>query len=1411
MFWLRRHFVASLLVTALCALSARAGDRVVVAAEPEELRGALTEALKSAGYSVVSSGTSLKELSERSLKDLLDDEGLFKDVAKKVYDGQGAKALVVAVFTVDGTTKNADLGTVQVKGGVTVAAVFGQSGASVGRAQEKGAGSASAADKAEGKCRDQAAAKAIPAFLEKLKEGLGSSSTKARKMTVVVTDLSEGLYESAGLKMRRFLEKTAGASEVNPSYAAADKKMTVDFFYEGTSADLEDKLRDDKRFIRDFLLLQSGEKNLTFKLNASRLTLLLVGHDGEKVKDAGKQVLDALKASPDAVDETASFAQGAYEVKFLSSGGAADIHEALGQALAADLVRQMHLNMMGTDGLVYRFGGDLVKVKVVDLGPDSYEDTGLALSNVIEKLTGVDGVVREYSSADRALTLGVFFSGDRTALENALRTSRRGLGELQMREAAGDTLTFAFALRSLRFKVRGVQPDLVQREGRAFVQKARAVAGVKSVDYDFATDGDFVVSLMWKGTATQFHAAVEKELKGFQLIRARDVEAEYAVGGKAIALTVEGLADGFYEHTAGALTEKIESLPGCTGLKRTYDASSKTLGFVVFFSGDARQLEDALKGKQGGLGELTVKATGEDKLSLTFALREMKVTIAGSEAEPLKEFGAALGTALKGIAGVADAKWTYDENEAHFVVSLMTKMDAPGLHAAILGAVSSHAMADKLKLVAAREASIDYRLGMLTITGTVEVRHLPSASLGRIADPLVAALKALPGVKEAVKNYDPAGETLNIAVKFTGSAAELDDALWTAIKGREELAELSPGGASPGMVSYDWRSGEQPLAVTLTNVIPSAVDANAKLVKEALAAAGDVKIESQAYSDKTAELSFALTTKKRAHDVDELIRSTPGALVLLDSGPGSLRYEAAPSMEQTMLLELREVDADRMKTAGTAFVAMLKGLKGVADVRNEYIADRKAMSLMVTFSGKPVDLDGAIWSSLAGKDEFKTLYPGDLSLGILVYEFREQVAAAPVGIAVNGVRPTSVAAVKASVAGALEGVAGVKDSTDSYDDTTQVYSVSVMFEGRPADLLTQFAKNFTGRPEGKSFALKRSMGSEIVYEANVKVQEKSEFAIQVAGWREKEDADLGAALVSAVAVIPGLEAVKGAYRGDLFAFVVTCTTKLESESMDDAVRKALAADKNLARLRIGGLREGLLTCGLEAPQVAGGTPVAPPPAAEARPSLSDLVQKVDGGVVFIQTSLKSNKDQAWIGSGYLASSQGHIITNHHVVTVAGPDGKPVDGKDVRLRVKLPDGRWFAASIVADDAELDAAVLRIKAADLPALEMGDSDALKVGQDIFVIGNPLGLEHSVTTGIVSAFGRMGGRIQTNALINHGNSGGPVFTMDGKVCAIAVSGAVANYAYGDGATVEVPQPGINFLIPVNQLRPLLEKAGE
>ncbi|MEY8838688.1 Do family serine endopeptidase, partial [Cribrihabitans sp. XS_ASV171] len=140
-----------------------------------------------------------------------------------------------------------------------------------------------------------------------------------------------------------------------------------------------------------------------------------------------------------------------------------------------------------------------------------------------------------------------------------------------------------------------------------------------------------------------------------------------------------------------------------------------------------------------------------------------------------------------------------------------------------------------------------------------------------------------------------------------------------------------------------------------------------------------------------------------------------------------------------------------------------------------------------------------------------------------------------------------------------------------------------------------------------------------------------------------------------------------------------------------------------------------------------------------------------------------------LGSGFIIEADGLIVTNNHVV----------DGAD-KVTVRLSDDRSFEATVVGTDPLTDLALLRIDAGvDLPALEMGDSDVIRVGEDVFAVGNPFGLNQTVTTGIVSAKGRNISEgpyaefIQTDAAINKGNSGGPLFNMEGEV--IGVNSAI------------------------------------
>lgn len=164
------------------------------------------------------------------------------------------------------------------------------------------------------------------------------------------------------------------------------------------------------------------------------------------------------------------------------------------------------------------------------------------------------------------------------------------------------------------------------------------------------------------------------------------------------------------------------------------------------------------------------------------------------------------------------------------------------------------------------------------------------------------------------------------------------------------------------------------------------------------------------------------------------------------------------------------------------------------------------------------------------------------------------------------------------------------------------------------------------------------------------------------------------------------------------------------------------------------------------------------------------------------------------GSGVIISPDGFIVTNDHVI----------DGADT-VTVTLADQQEFEAKVVGRDPKTDLAVLKIEVKQaLPAAELGDSDQLNVGDWVVAIGNPFGLNHTVTSGIVSAKGRVIGAgpyddfIQTDASINPGNSGGPLFDLNGKIVGIN--------------TAIIPQgQGIGFAIPVNITKTLLPQLME
>ncbi|UCG56995.1 MAG: Do family serine endopeptidase [Phycisphaerales bacterium] len=163
------------------------------------------------------------------------------------------------------------------------------------------------------------------------------------------------------------------------------------------------------------------------------------------------------------------------------------------------------------------------------------------------------------------------------------------------------------------------------------------------------------------------------------------------------------------------------------------------------------------------------------------------------------------------------------------------------------------------------------------------------------------------------------------------------------------------------------------------------------------------------------------------------------------------------------------------------------------------------------------------------------------------------------------------------------------------------------------------------------------------------------------------------------------------------------------------------------------------------------------------------------------------------GSGFIISTDGYILTNNHLV-----------GEAEEITVRLADDRKFTAKLIGTDPESEVALVKIDADDLPVLKLADSDALEVGEWVIAIGNPFGLTHTVTAGIVSAKGRSNigvasyeDFIQTDAAINFGNSGGPLLNLDGE--AVGINTAII----GPGGNV-----GIGLAIPINMAKAVQEQ---
>jgi len=262
--------------------------------------------------------------------------------------------------------------------------------------------------------------------------------------------------------------------------------------------------------------------------------------------------------------------------------------------------------------------------------------------------------------------------------------------------------------------------------------------------------------------------------------------------------------------------------------------------------------------------------------------------------------------------------------------------------------------------------------------------------------------------------------------------------------------------------------------------------------------------------------------------------------------------------------------------------------------------------------------------------------------------------------------------------------------------------------------------------------------------------------------------------------------------------------------MTSIARTAIAAVFGVilgAVLIVGYLQFQPVAAATSAPAVSAATSASQMTAASGDDLVVSIYDRVSPGVVYIsnqtvQRSIFGNQQAVGTGSGFVIDKEGHILTNYHVVRDAQ-----------KLEVTLADDTTVAAKVVGSDPGNDIALIKIDvgAEKLQVVPLGDSSQVRAGQLAIAIGNPYGLERTVTTGVISSVGRSlrqeSGRsiqnmIQTDAAINPGNSGGPLLNSAGEV--IGINTAIESPSGGS--------VGIGFAVPINSAKAVLEelKAG-
>ncbi|MFT4710420.1 MAG: S1-C subfamily serine protease [Planctomycetota bacterium] len=525
-------------------------------------------------------------------------------------------------------------------------------------------------------------------------------------------------------------------------------------------------------------------------------------------------------------------------------------------------------------------------------------------------------------------------------------------------------------------------------------------------------------------------------------------------------------------------------------------------------------------------------------------------------------------------------------------------------------------------------------------------------------------------------------------------------------------------------------------------------------------------------------------------------------LVVADSLPelrlmgneGDLSYRMVES-GRAISIQLVGISSDELLSVAEQVEAVISVEPGLLNFQLSRDVARGALEIQVETAGSSLALERSLHDRIVPASNWRAVDP-DPNFD---FAYRQAGSQEVWEIRIADLAPADLGLLASPLLDFLTSK-GAKLEAQRYDSATRVMDVVVAIEASPRALRAALWGLVASTPELSRLGLGTSQGRRLGFKVLSRVPDDYEVSLLVTGLNAEEGGAALAELTDFLEIFPevrdlSIEMIEGAARVTLLypkAAPLFLADIVSARRVGKLPFSFVPAPTEVPNVR--------LHFGDRVPTSTSNTDAGLP----AANNLADLVDQVGGSVVTIRGSLPDGT--AWNGSGFIVSSRGFLVTNDHV---AGPP-EGWSQADVSLTAIFQDGRQYEATWIASEPDLDLALLRLPNQGFPSVGLRpNSEAIRRGEGVVVIGAPRGLSDSVTTGIVSALDRDNGWLQTDALINPGNSGGPAFGLDGRVLGVVVAGRVQRYSTVSG-TMTIADPGLNFLIPIAQAGDLLRMAG-